>query len=66
MQRTHTKGLKSINRRKAVVDLAKHSDIMKDAIDRIKLKEAMNTGQFIDWREAKESLIIPVVKELSV
>ena len=56
MQRTHTKGLKFISRRKAEVDLARHSDIMEDAIDRIKVKEAMNSGQFIDWEEAKQSL----------
>ena len=42
MQRKHTKGLKFISRRKAEVDLARHSDIMEDAIDRIKVKEAMN------------------------
>ncbi len=56
MQKTITKGISFIGRRKAVVDLARHGDIMEDAIDRIKVKEAMNTGQFIDWEEAKESL----------
>ncbi len=56
MQKTITKGISFIGRRKAVVDLARHADIMEDAIDRIKVKEAMNTGEFIDWDEAKESL----------
>jgi hypothetical protein len=52
MQKTNTKGLKFINSRKAVVNLVMHADIMEDAIDRIKVKEAMNTGQFIDWGKA--------------
>ncbi len=56
MQKATTKGINFIGRRKAIVDLARHGDIMEDAIDRIKVKEAMNTGQFIDWEEAKESL----------
>ncbi len=38
----------SINRNKAIVDLNKHGDIMEDVIDRIKVKEAMNTGEFVD------------------
>ena len=56
MQNTQIKGLKFITRRKAVVDLARHADIMEDAIDRIKVKEAMKTGQFIDWEEAAKAL----------
>jgi hypothetical protein len=56
MQHTNTKGLKFISSRKAVVDLVIHSDIMEDAIDRIKVKEAMNTGQFINWEEAIKTL----------
>lgn len=46
----------SINRNKATVDLDKHGDIMEDAIDRIKVKEAMNSGEFIDWEDAKQLL----------
>ncbi len=50
-----TRGL-SINRNKAIIDLSKHGDIMEDAIDRIKVKEAMKNGQFIDWDEGKQSI----------
>ena len=56
MQKTRTKGLKFISRNKAVIDLNRHSDIMEDVIDRIKVKEAMLAGKFIDWEEAKKSL----------
>ncbi len=56
MQKTITKGITFIGRKKAVVDLARHGDIMEDVIDRIKVKEAMNTGDFIDWETAKTSL----------
>ncbi len=56
MQKTQTKGLKFLSRNKAVVDLNRHSDIMEDVIDRIKVKEAMITGKFIVWEEAKKSL----------
>jgi hypothetical protein len=52
---TTTKGL-FINRNKAIIDLSKHGDIMEDAIDRIKVKEAMKNGQFIDWEDAKQSI----------
>lgn len=52
---TVTKGL-SINRNKAIIDLNKHGEIMEDAIDRIKVKEAMKNGQFVDWEDAKQSL----------
>ncbi|MBA4139039.1 MAG: hypothetical protein H0X70_00790 [Segetibacter sp.] len=55
MKRTFISGI-SINRNKATVDLKKHGDIMKDAIDRIKVKEAMNTGEFVDWEDAKQLL----------
>ena len=55
MQSIRTKGL-TINRNKATVDLKRHGDIMEDAIDRIKVKEAMATGEFVDWNDAKISL----------
>jgi hypothetical protein len=55
MKRTFISGI-SINRNKATVDLKKHGDIMKDAIDRIKVKEAMNTVEFVDWEDAKQLL----------
>lgn len=56
MQNTRTKGLKFVSKNKAEIDLIRHSDIMEDAIDRIKVKEAMHTGEFIDWEEAKKKL----------
>ena len=55
MNKSVTKGL-TINRNKATVDLSKHGDIMEDAIDRIKVKEAMKEGEFVDWDAAKQSL----------
>jgi len=55
MKRTFISGI-SINRNKAIVDLNKHGDIMEDVIDRIKVKEAMNTGEFVDWEDAKQIL----------
>lgn len=56
MEKTKTKGLRFIGRNKAVIDIAKHRDIMEDAIDRIKVKEAMQTGEFIAWDELKQKL----------
>lgn len=56
MQKTKTKALKFVSRNRAVVDLNRHSDIMEDVIDRIKVKEAMLSGKFIDWEKAKKSL----------
>ncbi len=56
MQNTRIKGLKFISKNKAEIDLVRHADIMEDAIDRIKVKEALNTGEFIDWEDAKKLL----------
>ncbi len=53
MKRTFISGI-SINRNKATIDLNKHGDIMEDALNRIKVKEAMNTGEFVDWEDAKQ------------
>jgi len=51
-----TKGLKFIGRKKAVIDVHRHADIMEDAIDRIKVKEAMQTAEFVSWNEVEEKI----------
>ncbi len=50
------KGLRFIGRNKVIIDLSRHSDIMEDAIDRIKVKEAMENDEFVPWNEVKEIL----------
>lgn len=49
------RGLKIVGR-KAIVDLSRHADVMEDAIDNIKINEAMQSDEFIPWEEAKNSL----------
>lgn len=44
-----------MRRNKVVIDLSKHSDIMEDAIDRIRLKDAANDER-IPWEEATKIL----------
>ncbi|HEV8082533.1 MAG TPA: hypothetical protein VGP55_04995 [Chitinophagaceae bacterium] len=56
MQNTRIKGVKFIFKNKAEIDLVGHADIMEDAIDRTKVREALNTGEFIDWEDAKKLL----------
>lgn len=51
-----TKGLSFVTNSKVLVDLNRHSDIMEDAIDRIAVKEAKQSGEFMDWEEAKKKL----------
>ena len=53
---TNTAGLKFINRRKAVIDIVRHADIMEDAIDRIIVKEAMKNPKWISLEEVKKQL----------
>ena len=50
------RGVKFIGRSKPIIDLKRHGEIMEDALDRIKVKEALEEGDFITWDEAKKIL----------
>jgi hypothetical protein len=47
------KGIKFIGRNKAIIDVVAHSEIMDDAIDRVLIKEAKKSGEFIPWEGAQ-------------
>ena len=55
MRSAVTKGLRFINRSKALINIARHSEIMEDAIDRIIIKEAKDDPK-TPWEEVKKKL----------
>jgi hypothetical protein len=59
------KGLRFLGKNNAVIDIKRHADIMEDAIDRIKMKEAMQSGEFVSWEEVESKINKKLGKDVS-